>query len=52
MDTSPSSESMFGMLVYFLSLLVAVFLGPLEAVLGLGLYWLLRNSEGRRQALN
>jgi len=52
MDTSPSSESIFGMLVYFLSLLVAVFLGPLEAVLGLALYSLLRNSEERRQTLS
>ena len=49
MDTSPSSESISGTLVYFLSLLVAVFLGPLEAVLGLALYSLLRNSEERRQ---
>jgi hypothetical protein len=45
MDTSPSSESIFGMLVYFLFLLVAVFLGPLEAVLGLALYWLLEDDE-------
>lgn len=51
MDTSSSSESMFGILVYILSLLVAVFLGPLEAVLGLTLYSLLRNSEERRQTL-
>ena len=49
MDTSPSSESIFGMLVYFLFLLVAVFLGPLEAVLGLALYWLLGDDEEQRQ---
>jgi len=52
MDINHSSESMFGMLVYFLSLLVAVFLGPLEAVLGLALYSLLRNSKERRQTLD
>ena len=49
MDTSPSSESISGILVYFLSLLVAVFLGPLEAALGLALYSLLRNGEERRR---
>ncbi|WP_324665666.1 hypothetical protein [Haloarcula sediminis] len=49
MDTSPSSESIFGMLVYFLFLLLAVFLGPLEAVLGLALYWLLGDDEEQRQ---
>ncbi|MDZ5810812.1 hypothetical protein U4E84_05565 [Halorubrum sp. AD140] len=49
MDTSPSPESIFGMLVYFLFLLVAVFLGPLEAVLGLGLYWLFRDDEDQSQ---
>jgi len=52
MDTSPSSGSMFDMLVYFLASLVAVFLGPLEAVLGLLLYSLLRNSEKQRQTLS
>jgi len=52
MDTSPSNESIFGMLVYFLFLLVAVFLGPLEAVLGLALYSLLGNSEEQRQTLS
>jgi len=49
MDTSPSSESISGILVYFLSLLVAVFLGPLEAILGLAIYSLFRNSEERRR---
>ena len=49
MDTGPSSESISGILVYFLSLLVAVFLGPLEAILGLALYSLLRNGEERRR---
>lgn len=42
MDTSPSNH---GLLAYLLFLLGAVFIGPLEAVLGLALYWLL----GRQQ---
>lgn len=28
-----------GMAVFFLSSLVAIFIGPLEAVLALGIYW-------------
>ena len=52
MNTSPSTESMFGMLVYFLFLLAAVLLGPLEAVLGLALYWLLGDDEKQRQSPN
>ncbi len=50
MDTSPFTESISGMLVYFLFLLVAVLLGPLEAVLGLALYWLLGDDEKQRQS--
>lgn len=38
METSPSNQ---GLLAYLLFLLGAVFIGPLEAVLGLALYWLL-----------
>ena len=41
MNPSTSNESLFGMLAYVGFLLVAVFLGPLEAGLGLALYWLL-----------
>ncbi len=48
MDPRSSTESVFGMLVYFLFLLVAVFLGPLEAGLGLALYWLLGDDEEQR----
>jgi hypothetical protein len=49
MDTSLSTESSFGMLVYFLFLLVAVFVGALEAVMILILYWLLGNDAEQRQ---
>ncbi|ELY81697.1 hypothetical protein C486_06748 [Natrinema gari JCM 14663] len=50
MDTSPSTGSVFGLLVYFFFLLTAVFIGPLEAVLGLGLYWLYGDDAERRRA--
>jgi hypothetical protein len=49
MNFRPSTESGFGMLVYLLFLLGAVFIGPLEAVLGLALYWLLGDDEEQRQ---
>ncbi|QCC61790.1 hypothetical protein DVR14_24990 (plasmid) [Natrinema thermotolerans] len=42
MDTSRSNH---GLSAYFLFLLGAVFIGPLEAVLGLALYWLLGSQE-------
>lgn len=42
MDTSRSDH---GLLAYLLFLLGAVFIGPLEAVLGLALYWLLGSRE-------
>ncbi|SER41459.1 hypothetical protein [Natrinema salaciae] len=35
----------YGMLVYFLFFLGAIFVGPLEAVLGLAAYWLLRGDD-------
>jgi hypothetical protein len=34
-----------GLLAYFLFSLAAVFLGPLEAVLGLAVYWLFDSEE-------
>jgi len=34
-----------GMLVFFLSSLVAIFVGPLEAVLALGVYWLYESGS-------
>ncbi len=42
MDTRRSNH---GLLAYFLFLLGAVFIGPLEAVLGLAFYWLLGSQE-------
>ena len=45
-----SSESMLGMLVYSVFLLLAVFIGPLEAVLGLAFYWLLGDEEKQNQS--
>ena len=41
MDGSPSNESAHSMVAYVLFLLGAVFIGPLEAALGLVLYWML-----------
>ncbi len=29
-----------GMLVFFLSSLIAIFIGPLEAALAIGIYWI------------
>ncbi|SIR92709.1 hypothetical protein [Natronorubrum thiooxidans] len=34
-----------GLLVFFLSSLVAIFIGPLEAVLAIGLYWLFESES-------
>lgn len=34
-----------GMLVFFLSSLVAIFVGPLEAVLALGVHWLYESGS-------
>jgi hypothetical protein len=42
MDTSGSNR---GLLAYFLFLLGAVLVGPLEAVLGLAVYWLLGGQK-------
>ncbi|MFA1611059.1 hypothetical protein [Halobellus rubicundus] len=50
MDSSPSTESAFGLLAYFVLLLVAVFVGPLEAALGAVLYWLFGDDTGRQSS--
>jgi hypothetical protein len=42
MPDSPSTDGSEGLLAYALFLLGGVFVGPLEAVLGLALYWLVR----------
>jgi hypothetical protein len=47
MDTSPSTESAFGVLAYFLFVLATVLVGPLEAVLGMVAYWLL-GDDGKQ----
>ena len=36
----------YGLVVYFLFTLGAIFIGPLEAVLGLAGYWLLTDDHG------
>ncbi len=38
MNTQPSNNGLLGMVVYLLFLLDTVVVGPLEAILGLGLY--------------
>jgi len=35
----------YGLIVYFLALLGVIFIGPLEAVLGLAAYWLLTDDD-------
>lgn len=35
----------YGLVVYFLVLLGTIFIGPLEAVLGLAAYWLLTDED-------
>lgn len=35
----------YGLIAYVLFPLGAIFVGPLEAVLGLGVYWLLTDDE-------
>ncbi|WP_201287804.1 hypothetical protein [Salinirussus salinus] len=50
MNVEPSTEDQLGLLVYALFLVGAVLVGPLEAVLGLALYWLLarwRTAAGK-----
>jgi hypothetical protein len=48
MDATPSTGSLYDILVYLLFMLGAVFVGPLEAVLGLALYWLVGNQGQAR----
>ena len=38
----------YGLVVYFLFTLCAIFIGPLEAVLGLAGYWLLTDEDGEK----
>ncbi|WP_440990645.1 hypothetical protein [Haloarchaeobius baliensis] len=45
MDSEPSEQGLTGIIVYFLFLLGSVIIGPLEAVLGLALYWLFSSQD-------
>jgi len=40
----------YGLIVYFLASLGAIFIGPLEAVLGLAAYWLLIDDSTETQS--
>lgn len=40
----------YGLIAYFLVLLGAIFIGPLEAVLGLAAYWLLTDEDPTQRA--
>lgn len=44
-DDETAITDVLGTLVFFLSSLVAVFIGPLEAVLALGIYWLFEPED-------
>ena len=48
-DDEATLTDYLGMLVLFLASLIAIFSGPLEAVLAIGVYWLLdsEDTEGR-----
>ncbi|WP_435177169.1 hypothetical protein [Halorussus sp. AFM4] len=44
-DDETTITDYLGMFVFFLSSLVAIFIGPLEAVLALGAYWLFESGS-------
>ncbi|NHN60244.1 MULTISPECIES: hypothetical protein [Halorussus] len=44
-DDETTITDYLGMLVLFLSSLVAIFIGPLEAVLAIGVYWLFESES-------
>lgn len=44
-DDETTLTDYLGILVFFLSSLVAIFIGPLEAVLALGIYWLFESED-------
>jgi len=43
-----SESDDYGLVVYFLFTLCAIFIGPLEAVLGLAGYWLFTGEDGEK----
>jgi hypothetical protein len=47
MSARPSGDGLRGIVVYVLFLLGSVFVGPLEAVVGLAAYWLLGGRRDR-----